>query len=409
MLPLPSIPCSVMDVCQAQKDHFSRLVNSSTIAVAVGVTFEGVELVHDLVASVKRWRRKRKESADLKELSEFFPLNRASVKANSMGSDHHPKWVKVIGRVGLILVVLGVVGESRYGAKLEDVQNDIHASDMARLTEAQQQAGDAKKSAEGAAKSASEAKDSAKQADKDAGIALDKSNRANAAASTALSEAVELRTSVKAAENELNEEHNKRIELEKSLTPRSAFAIRVEKGKAQLPDLTGFQDMKFDLVLIHDAEAVRAAGAIVVLLKAAGWIRGTTTFVEYGTPETPEDGVSVSWFLAPRRYDTSIPETEEIVRSWMRCEAAGLGLIVFLEDHEWEVHESMDLDHNVQNTIRIKIGFKPNPYFSPFKELEKKINPRERNFDRERMQSAQRELREQGEHPWLFPHQESPH
>jgi hypothetical protein len=166
MLSLPSNPCSVMEVCQSQKVHFFSLVKWSTIAVAVGVTLEGFELLYDLVAWIKRWRKKKRESAQLKELSKFAPLNKAFIKPKAPGFDH-PRWVKVIGRLGLILVVLGVVGESRYGAKLEDVQNDIHTSDMARLTEAQRLAGDAAVSAKTAHEEADAVKKEADELERD--------------------------------------------------------------------------------------------------------------------------------------------------------------------------------------------------------------------------------------------------
>lgn len=50
-------------------------------------------------------------------------------------------------RIGLILVAVGVVGEWRYGSKLEDTHNDIHTLDVAELTAAQIMAGDAATSA----------------------------------------------------------------------------------------------------------------------------------------------------------------------------------------------------------------------------------------------------------------------
>jgi hypothetical protein len=53
----------------------------------------------------------------------------------------------VLGRIGLIAVVVGVVAESRYGGKLEDAHNAIHAHDMTLLTAAQQNASDAATSA----------------------------------------------------------------------------------------------------------------------------------------------------------------------------------------------------------------------------------------------------------------------
>jgi len=50
-------------------------------------------------------------------------------------------------RIGLILVVIGVVGEWRCGAKLEDAHDAVHEYDLAKLIEADQKAGEAAKSA----------------------------------------------------------------------------------------------------------------------------------------------------------------------------------------------------------------------------------------------------------------------
>jgi hypothetical protein len=126
MLSLPP-----MDVLQANKDHFSAMVDRSTITVAIGVALEGVELIHDSVTWVKRWRFGKKESAVLKELATLFPAGPKAVEAES--SANHPRWVRRLTRVGLILVVVGVLGEWRYGGKLEDANNSIHKLDVASL------------------------------------------------------------------------------------------------------------------------------------------------------------------------------------------------------------------------------------------------------------------------------------
>ena len=146
---------------------------------------------------------------------------------------------------------------------------------------------------------AGKAQEKAGAAETVAGRAVGKSEAATEAASGALSEAQQLRADLKVTEQELTDEHNKRMELEKSLTPRAPFGIEYKKHEAILPNLTGYNDIKFDVVVIHDAEAERAGGVVIGLLSAAGWIRGETSVVEYGTPDTPNDGVSVSWFLPP--------------------------------------------------------------------------------------------------------------
>jgi hypothetical protein len=131
MLSLSSLEDSARVALQARVDHFADLVAWSTVVVAIGVALEGVELIHDAVAWTRRRRFKKQELADLREVAEVFP----SGEVDDTESDcDHPRWVKIFGRVGLILVVIGVVGEWRCGAKLEDAQRALHAFDMAQLT-----------------------------------------------------------------------------------------------------------------------------------------------------------------------------------------------------------------------------------------------------------------------------------
>jgi len=143
LLPIES---PIRDVLQARADHFSVLVMWATVTVAAGVALEGVELVHDAIIWIKRRQMEKKELADLRKVAEIVPVSEVTIKTESTASDH-PKWVKVLGRIGLIAVVIGVVAESRNGAKLEDAHNAIHAFDMTLLTEAQRNAGDAAASA----------------------------------------------------------------------------------------------------------------------------------------------------------------------------------------------------------------------------------------------------------------------
>jgi len=135
-------------VLQARADHFSNLVTWSTVVVAIGVALEGVEIVHDGIVWIKRNRREKRELILLKEVAETFPSDETK-RQTELHSDH-PRWVKRVLRLGLIAVVIGVVGEWRYGAKLEDSHNAIHKYDVEKLTAAENKAGDAARSAKDA-------------------------------------------------------------------------------------------------------------------------------------------------------------------------------------------------------------------------------------------------------------------
>jgi hypothetical protein len=146
MFALPPFNDSVRDALDGQVHHFSSVVRLATIAVAIGVALEGVELLHDARAWIKGRQLRKKELAALEELAEIFPAGEA--KFGTESPSDHPGWVKVLARIGLILVVVGVVAEWRYGAELEDAQNGVHEYDLAKLTEANQKAGDAAVSAQ---------------------------------------------------------------------------------------------------------------------------------------------------------------------------------------------------------------------------------------------------------------------
>jgi hypothetical protein len=148
-LSLTFSPSSIEDpvrvALQRHVNHFSNLVTWSTIIVAIGVVLEGVEIFHDVIAWCKRKSRENRERANLKEVAEIFPSGEARGETESHAD--HPRWVKRVLRLGLIAVVVGVVGEWRYGAKLEDAHNAIHEYDVAELTAAEKEAGDAAASA----------------------------------------------------------------------------------------------------------------------------------------------------------------------------------------------------------------------------------------------------------------------
>jgi hypothetical protein len=146
MFSLPPIDDPIRNALDAQVRHFSKLVGLANITVAIGVAIEGVELLHDALAWSKRRGVRKKESAVQEELAEIFPAAEAQIRAES--NSDHPRWVKRSTRIGLIVVVLGVVAEWRCGDKLEDAHNAVHEYDLAKLTEADQKAGNAAKSAE---------------------------------------------------------------------------------------------------------------------------------------------------------------------------------------------------------------------------------------------------------------------
>ena len=145
-LSLSSIPDAVRDKLDTTVRHFSHLVALSTITVALGVLLEGIELVHVAIEWRKRKRREKRERSQIDELRRFVPI-RTELRKFSKPHSEEPIWAKRILRVGLILVVVGVVGEWRCGAKLEDAHNAVHTYDLEKIREADEKAGDAATSA----------------------------------------------------------------------------------------------------------------------------------------------------------------------------------------------------------------------------------------------------------------------
>jgi hypothetical protein len=145
-LSLSSIADPVRNKLDATVHHFSYLVALSTITVAVGVLMEGVELAHAIFEWRKRKRREKRERIQLEELRQVFSVSEGKRKLSKSHSEE-PTWAKLILRVGLILVAIGVVGEWRYGGKLEDAHDAVHQYDLGKILEANQKAGEAAVSA----------------------------------------------------------------------------------------------------------------------------------------------------------------------------------------------------------------------------------------------------------------------
>ncbi len=176
----------VRDTLQGKANHFSSCVTAATVLVAVGVALEAVELVHVAANWLKRLNRRKRERIELAELGDIFPSSDARGEKES---NQEPKWIKVALRFGLILVVTGVVGEWRYGAKLEDAHNAIHAYDLEKLRAADEKAGEAATSAKTAHDEADAVKGVADEARADAKDALLKAQAAQRSLAQAESDA----------------------------------------------------------------------------------------------------------------------------------------------------------------------------------------------------------------------------
>jgi hypothetical protein len=278
MLLLSLISDPIRDQLQARADHLSVLVGWANITVAIGVAFEGIEICHDIVAWAKRKRREKRELIVLKELAEIFPVSKAT-RATGSHSDE-PRWVKRLLRIGLIIVVIGVVGEWRCGAKLEDAHNAIHEYDVAKLTAAEKAAGDAAIFARIAHEEADAVKGIADEARADAKDALTKAQaaqrelahaeadaaKAQTVASRALSTADKAESHLAEA---LKQAADATAELNRLKTPRSLTNASLFTEK-----LKQFKGTEYTFAEVFaDEESVELLKQIDSALQLAEWKR----------------------------------------------------------------------------------------------------------------------------------------
>lgn len=254
MLSLPPIADPVRDALDVQVRHFTHLVNLATITVAVGVALEGIEIIHDGIAWAKRKKREKRECSHIREIAEVFPVH--DIKKAPESHSEEPRWVKRTLRIGLIAVVIGVVGEWRYGARLEDAHNAVHQYDLAKIQAANEKAGNADDSAERAGKAAD-------HAEKVSGKASDSASRAKTASATALLSAGTTKEKADAIAA-VAEQLRKEVE---ELSPR---ILSVGQQLLIRKACSGFQ---YHLVRVvsyaTDGEASQLAGQIIAVLKAA--------------------------------------------------------------------------------------------------------------------------------------------
>jgi hypothetical protein len=105
---------------QIARSHDFSNVLLMTKLVAVGVIFEGPELVHEFVAAIKRWMAKR---------AKLWWKTPA-------GDDHMPDWIMLIGLLGWLLVAVGVAGEFVLDAKVNTDDDNIQSINITLLQDA---------------------------------------------------------------------------------------------------------------------------------------------------------------------------------------------------------------------------------------------------------------------------------
>jgi hypothetical protein len=252
-----------------------------------------------------------------------------------------------------ILTVVGTLFVGIYGTKL---QNAIKSHAEANIATANAEAA---KANEGLARSNEEIARLTAEANKSReSIAM-----AQAAAAKANQRAKELALQTLQLETSLKEERNTRLELEQSLAPRE-----IADWQAAINRLKPFGGTRVLIESSADAEAAKTAERITSMLREAGWnITGSLKSQDVlAYPEGVRIDIPITLEKGPGpHFATRLEETAFV-----------LGGV--LDDCKIETHILGILPPNNEpsDTLRIKIGLKPQPYFLPeeFKKILKQLH-----------------------------------
>ena len=370
MLSLPSIDDPVRLALDAQVRHFSRYVACANIAVAVGVALEGLELAYKAGKWTKRKIRQKRERLAHHAVSRILPVGELMYATEAHSDD--PTWLKTLLFIGLLGVVGGVVAEWQYGTKLEDAHNAVHRYDLWKIEAADEKAGNAESSAQGAAIASASATADAKTAKDDsnaaentaraareqANLASTLSKEAEAKSAEVAKEADDLLKKYLAAESQIARMDAARLELEQTLAPRIITMIW-DKGKSNLEPLRVFRDRPFKLEYLPDTEAIRAASSLRDVFTSGG-MKFESAKVKPDAFDVFFDGVTI--------YVPTALTGEENQRSF----DTGEKLKAFLEGFGWQQIKWMHADKGElqPGEIKVVVGFKPSPYFRSEEEKE---------------------------------------
>jgi hypothetical protein len=307
----------------------------------VGVFFEFAIIAHEYREELECWRR-----------GIITPPNRPS-----------RKWL-FIDLFGVLLVSVGLAGEFIVDVKAGGVETQIRDANARLTVLLENEAGDAKKSADAAATSASTALGLANTAGTKAADAETTAGNASTTASTASEsakavglKAAELTAQLTTTSKELEAVEAKRKALEAALTdlaictaPR-VIPFWLANGTSYFAPLLPLAGQIASIEYIpYDAEARRAALNLARALNDAGWA--------VQLPPKPVDGLEDGVYVQP------FPHRPDGSNNNLRAKAdyAADGLIDFLHSYNWAAAQSPAVvrpDSMPDGAIRIQIGLYP--------------------------------------------------
>jgi hypothetical protein len=346
-------------VLESQSSRLEPWLGWFTLLVAIGVALEIFVVIHDHRKELSEWR-----------VSELIPEGPSLIKLG-------------IEIASIILIIAGVMGEFGAGLKISSINGQLRAKSAELRSKSDQllalvtqEAGDAKTSAEGAAVAASRAKDSSNEASQTAGVAKALASEAKSGADRAATKAQSTEEQTEKVRQQANAlgavnaaEDKRAIEIIRSMEPRAlSYTARYDwkngDGESDsLDELKPFAGTKVIFEVLPDVEARRAALEIEHVLTFAHWEK-------VGLSLNPElfwgfnDGVRIEYGLNPE-----MGHPGSALRAGDKSPQAADVLAFFLMKQGWYAHATSEFnttDRLPINTIKIVVGFKPNPLFEPW-------------------------------------------
>lgn len=266
---------SLIQTLQGQRDVLNPWLDGSALIVVIGVILEIVFVIRIYKDELNDWRR-----------GIFLVPARPSRRW---------LWFEI---AGVVLVSLGVAGEFAIDVRAADLDTQIRDANGKLVLLLEQEAGDAKKSADDAAKAAARANKSADAAVKTASGARKEADSFANEIGNAKRQAAEAVSRLADAEQRLADATQREVAAEKALrdikSPRSLVHT-----DALVAALKPFNGTKYTFNVFQDQESMEFTKALDPVLQAAGWVRnqppglriGITTLKVFGGG--PNDGAEV--------------------------------------------------------------------------------------------------------------------
>jgi hypothetical protein len=231
------------------------------------------------------------------------------------------RWVKKVGLIGWLLVVLGVAGEGIFEVVEYRAEGLLQTFNDILLADARRSAGSAKDSAEAASSAASRANHESDEASSSASNAMILAGGARKEAESFEGDIVSAKKQAAEAEKHLADALQRAVDLQEELnrlkTPRSLTNVSELVAK-----LSTFRGTGYSFIgVANDMESIALLKAIDSTLHDAGWIRikltNPTEFgvvmldvfnnKDFGVPTTAGSGI---WVMLKSPESLSILESE---------------------------------------------------------------------------------------------------